>query len=64
MTLAVAARRDHRLPALLQDQIVKMVRIISLVGNNLLCWKVFDQIIGGSHVILLARPQLEANRQA
>lgn len=59
----MAARRDDRFAALLEDKIVQAVGVIGPVGENLLGGQPADQAAGGRYVVLLAGPEEEADRQ-
>lgn len=64
LIFAMAAGRDDRLAALLVDEIVQAVGVVGAIGQNLAGRDATDQIAGGRHVILLARAEDEADRQA
>lgn len=49
--------------ALLVDEVVQAVGVISTVSQNLACRNAPDQVAGGCHVVLLAGAQDEADRQ-
>lgn len=49
---------------MLVDEVVQAVGVVGTIGQNLASRDAADQIAGGGHVILLAGPQDEADRQA
>lgn len=59
----MAARRNDRLAALVEDEIVEVVGIVGAIGKNLTGVKALDQIAGRGHVILLAGTEFEPDRQ-
>ena len=61
---AMPTGRDDWLAALFEDDVVQAVGIIGTVGEHLLAGEPSDQVACGSHVVLLARPEREAHRQA
>lgn len=62
--LAVSARRDDDGAALRFDFLAQAVGVVRFVSKNLLGLQAIDEIAGGSHIVLLARPEVEAHRQA
>ena len=58
------AWRDDGFAALFVDQIVGAVGIIGTIGEHLLAAQAADEIAGECHILLLARPEDEADRQA
>ena len=64
LIFAMAARRDNGLAALLVNKVVQFVGVVGAICQNLISGDAADQIAGGRHVILLARTEDEAERQA
>lgn len=64
LVCAVATGRDDRFATLFVDQVVEAVGIIGAVGQDLLAMQATDQVASGCHIVLLARPQDEAEWQA
>lgn len=60
----MSAWRDDRFTALCADQFAQAVGVIGAIGKNLLCVQSADEVTGWRHVILLARAEHEAHRQA
>jgi hypothetical protein len=60
----MASRRDDRLTAFIEDDVMQTVGVISTVGDHLGRYEPRDEAAGGCHVVLLARPDCEADRQA
>lgn len=60
----MATRRDDDIPALGLDLLAQAVGIIGFVGENLFGLQAIDQVVGGCHIVLLPRSEIEANRQA
>lgn len=60
----MAARRDDRLAALGADEVEEAVGIIGAVAQNQQRQQAAQQVAGGGHVVLLARPEGKAHRQA
>lgn len=60
----MAARRDHRLAAFIENDVMEAVSVIGPVGEDLACGQPSHQIAGRRHVVLLAWTDLEADRQA
>jgi hypothetical protein len=63
LVLAMAAGRDDRLAPLFEDKFVKAVGVIGFVGDDLMGWKGADQVACRCHIVLLPRPEREADRQ-
>lgn len=63
LMFAVSARRNESLSALLQNDIVKPVGVVGAVREDLIRIETSDETAGGGHVILLARPNIEAEQQ-
>jgi hypothetical protein len=59
----MATGRDHRLAALVVDEVIQAIGIVSAVSQNLAGRYASDQVAGGRHIVLLAWPQNEADRQ-
>ena len=64
LALAVATRRDDGIAALVDGFPIEPVGVVSLVGDHIVCGHAIDQITGGRHVVLLAWPKDETDRQA
>ena len=60
----MASGRDDGLAALLENEIVQAIGVVSLVGDDLAGFHAGNEIAGGSHVVLLAGTQYKADRQA
>ena len=60
----VAAGRNDRLAALVENNVVQPIGIIGPVGDHLSCRQALDQVAGRCHIVLLARADLEAHGQA
>ena len=63
LAFAVATWRDDGIAALVDGLLVEPVGVVGLVGDHILGGDAIDQIAGGRHVVLLARPQDQADRQ-
>ena len=59
----MAARRDDDSSALRLDLLAQAVGIIGFIGEDLICIEAIDQVVCGSHVVLLPRAEVEAYRQ-
>lgn len=62
--LAMAARRNDDTAPLSLDFFAEAIGIIGFVCQDLFRLKAVDQFVRGGYVVLLARSQFEANRQA
>lgn len=60
----VASGRPDGIAALIDDLAIEPVGVIGLVGENVVGGDAVDQVDGGCHVVLLTRPQQDADRQA
>lgn len=60
----MAARRDDDTSPLSLDFFAEAIGVIGFIGQDLRRIKTVDQFVRGSHVVLLARPQFKADRQA
>ncbi|OAN56505.1 hypothetical protein A6A05_19635 [Magnetospirillum moscoviense] len=64
LVLAMAAWRDDRLAALVEDEVVEPISVIGAIRKDLIGLQSPDQIAGGGHIVLLAGAKLETYRQA
>ena len=64
LAFAMATGRHDRVAALVDDLPIEVVGVIGLVSKDMLSGQAVDQVAGRSHVILLAWPQDDADRQA
>ena len=60
----MAAGWDDRLIPRSEDKLLKAVAVIGCVGDDLRGWKATDQVAFRCCIVLLPRPELEADQQA
>ncbi|MDR6531308.1 hypothetical protein J2800_002050 [Caulobacter rhizosphaerae] len=64
LSLAMATGRHDGVAALLDDLQIRPIGVIGLVGQDVSGGHAVDQVAGGRHVVLMAWPQNDADRQA